>query len=221
MEKLQPGSWALITGKLSNRVVLDFDGEKGTRTRERMGLPAPHRRSPRGGHHIDCVWPGYKVKTLTCENDAALMKRLLGTDVRGDGGFCIILGRSAVGKYEWLLESTDAYVIDPATWEVIQPSKPKKAKAAPKTNAEDKTNGSAKRVDVELLVRMALVKVTAGCGRNASGAWLAMQLRDNCYSKDEALAVVFCDRCPPTDACGDENPYTSEEWANTVESILR
>jgi hypothetical protein len=147
------------------------------------------------------------------------MERYPGMDVRGDGGYCIILGRSAVGEYEWLLDTTDAYVIDPAIWEVIQPSKPKKAKAAPKTNAKEKTNGSGKRVDSELLVRTALGKVTAGMGRNNAGAWLAIQLRDNNYSAKETLAVAFSERCPPTDACGDENPYTSEEWASTVESI--
>ena len=217
MERLQPASWALITGKLSNRVVLDFDGEKGARTRERMGLPAPHRRTPRGGHHIDAVWPGYRVKTLTCENDQALMERCPGMDVRADGGFAIVLGRSDVGAYEWLTDDTEPYVLSPETWEVIQPKK--QAKAKTKRTADDKSNGSVKRVDAELLVRTALSKVAAGRGRNASGTWLCLQLRDNRYDKDEALAVAFSDRCPPTDACGNENEYTAEEWSNTVESI--
>lgn len=218
-EKLNPASWALVAGKLSNRVILDFDGENGARTRELMGLPTPHRGSPRGGHHEDCVWPGYRVKTLTCENDRALMERCPGMDVRGDGGYCIVIGRSAVGEYEWLLDTTDAYVIDRATWEKIQPSKLKKVKTQPKATAEDKANGSAKRVDVELLVRAALGKVTAGGGRNNAGAWLAIQLRDNNYSAEEVLAVAFSKRCPPTDGHGDESPYTLGEWAATVESI--
>ena len=220
-EKSKPASWALITGKLSNRVVLDFDGEKGARTREALGLPAPHRRSPRGGDHVDVVWPGYRIKTLTCENDRTLMERCPGMDVRGDGGFCIIMGKSTFGSYQWLLDTVEAYDIEAATWEVIQPSKPaKKAKAKPKATADDKADGSVKRVDAELLVRTALGKVTASRGRNACGAWLALQLRDNCYSKDEALAVAFSERCPPYDANGDENPYTPEEWAATMESIF-
>jgi hypothetical protein len=218
-EKLKPASWALITGMLSNRVVLDFDGETGARTREALGLPAPHRRSPRGGHHLDCLWPGFKVKTLTCKNDAALMERCPGCDPRGDGGFCIILGKSADGEYEWLLDSTDPYTLDAATWEVIQPLKSKKAKTKPKATADEKPNGSTKRVGVELLVRTALGKVTAGMGRNNAGAWLAIQLRDNNYSKAEALAVAFSERCPPTDGHGGESPYTPEEWAATLDSI--
>lgn len=46
-----------------------------------------------------------------------------------------------------------------------------------------------------------------------------MQLRDNRYSKEEALAVEFSKRCPLCDANGDESPYTPEEWVATVESI--
>ena len=58
-EKLNPASWAIITGKLSNRVTLEYTKD-GARTAELLGLPAPHRRSPRGGGHVDCLWPNSK-----------------------------------------------------------------------------------------------------------------------------------------------------------------
>src|SRR5690349_20435984 len=58
-----PQAWALITGKLSGVIVLDFDDEAGRRTRERLGLHHPHVRSGSGGHHVYFKHPGWPVPT--------------------------------------------------------------------------------------------------------------------------------------------------------------
>lgn len=151
-KELNPASWAVVTGKLSNRVTLEYTKDQGARTAELLGLPAPHRRSPRGGGHVDCIWPGFKVKTLNTETNKGLAERSPGLDIRGDGGYCIFLGKSVFGEYEWVLDTTDAYALDPSIWEKILPVQRVSKEAKPIADG-GKTSGDAKRVDQDLLVR--------------------------------------------------------------------
>ena len=56
----------LITGALSGVIVLDFDGNEGTKVLHQLGL-APHVRTGSGGYHVYFAHPGWPVKTLNGE----------------------------------------------------------------------------------------------------------------------------------------------------------
>lgn len=75
----------IVTGAVSGIFALDFDGDEGAETRDRLeakGLPAaPEALTGGGGNHLLFRHPGRPVGTV---------KRLLpGMDVRGDGGFIV------------------------------------------------------------------------------------------------------------------------------------
>jgi hypothetical protein len=55
--KLDPPTWALVTGAVSHRITLDFDGKTGTETMRKLGIE-PRRRSPADGYHADLKHPG-------------------------------------------------------------------------------------------------------------------------------------------------------------------
>ena len=47
-KQYNPSAWAVITGAISNLIILDGDGEPGKSTFESLGLD-PHRRTGSGG----------------------------------------------------------------------------------------------------------------------------------------------------------------------------
>jgi len=98
----KPPAWAIVTGKISGAVVLDYDGEDGRKLVQQWHIP-PHVRTGSGGFHHYVQHPGFRVKTLNAEQSYNLYgKRWLGLDVKGDGGYAIVLGRNQNGKYEIL-----------------------------------------------------------------------------------------------------------------------
>jgi hypothetical protein len=102
--KLNPPLWAFVTGAISRVVCLDFDGESGRQTLEKLGLK-PHRSTPSGGFHVDFLHPGWYVKTLNSKSKRELGIKWPGLDIRADGGYVIFHGRTAAGAYEWLREA--------------------------------------------------------------------------------------------------------------------
>jgi len=99
--RLKPATWAIVTGALSHRITLDFDGERGRETLERLGLK-PHRMTPSGGFHVDFEHPGWPVPTVNSKTDGELKKRWPGLDIRGDGGYACFSGHAGGGEYTWL-----------------------------------------------------------------------------------------------------------------------
>jgi len=84
-ERLGPQLWGVVTGQISGVVVFDADTREMRDELESCGLEA-HVSTPRGGAHFYFRYPGFPVKTI-----AGLLP---GLDVRGDGGFCNIVGDS-------------------------------------------------------------------------------------------------------------------------------
>lgn len=82
-ERLSPQIWGVVTGQISGVVVFDADTPEMREELESWGLEA-HISTPRGGAHFYFRHPGFPVKTM-----AGLLP---GLDVRGDGGFCNIVG---------------------------------------------------------------------------------------------------------------------------------
>src|SRR5258708_35722581 len=96
-----PPAWAVVTGAISKIVVLDFDGEAGLATLDKLGLK-PHVRTGSGGAHLYLKHPGWKVPTINGRSKLELGKRFPGCDVRGDAGYAILAGQNQNGWYEWV-----------------------------------------------------------------------------------------------------------------------
>lgn len=215
--RLRPALWAIITGAISRRVVLDFDGEAGVRTMSGLGIK-PHRSTPSGGFHADFHHPGWRVPTLNSRTKRELGARWPGLDIRADGGYAIFDGRTARGEYRWLRDPAP-YPLDLLPAELRQflgLAHPPKSPAS--INGTERSTASAGgRVDAERLMRMAIERAGVE-GRNNSGLWLACQLRDNGYAKSEALAVMRSYRAcaPGTNTKGAREAYTEQEVFATV-----
>lgn len=93
--KLKPPAWAIITGAVSSRFSLDFDGAQGKQTFERLHIPA-HRSTPSCGYHADFTHPGAgrRIATVTGKIKTELGARWPGVDIRGDGGYVLFTGET-------------------------------------------------------------------------------------------------------------------------------
>jgi putative DNA primase/helicase len=219
----QPATWAFITGAISGRITLDFDGVLGRNTIERLGIQ-PHRRTPSQGRHADFEHPGWRVSTLTHKTKRALFNRWPGLDIRGDGGYAIFLGQTARGKYSWLrrppahsLRILPADLLD-FLRAASAPQEEQSPRGAPVSSDQAEQAPRQQRIESDRLVSMALDHANAE-GRNNAGFWLACQLRDNGYSQGEARDVMqmYAARVRPVNAKGDREPYTEQEAFATLQ----
>jgi len=211
--RFKPERWGLVTGKLSGDVVVDFDGPEGIKLMQEWGIK-PHRRTGSGGFHCHLRHPGWNVPTLNAKSGKKSWP-WPGVDIRGDGGFAVVLGHNQNGKYEQLRD------LEPEPFEVL----PEEVRtflrnhcvseaAAPKQPAlthQPKPGGGC-RVDAERLVRKAL-EMAPRDGRNNGGFWLACQLRDNGYGEGDAEAAMrdYRSRVPSTNAKGQRDSYSVRE----------
>src|SRR5229473_2462420 len=56
--RANPPAYAIVTGKISDRVTFDFDGEAGRQLALKWGI-RPHRKTGSGGLHWDVRHPGH------------------------------------------------------------------------------------------------------------------------------------------------------------------
>lgn len=223
LEEMGPGSPAGTVGHrpgaLSGIVVVDFDGDSGRDVMARWGIKAPHVKSGSGGYHLYASHPGWPVPTLNAR--VGNQWPWPGVDVRGDGGFAVLLGRNQKGPYEWLRS------LDPDPWDKL-PAELRdylrrynqKTEARP-TRPAPPPPVSGDRVAVDVLVRRALDKAQA-CGRNNAGMGLACQLRDNGYSKSEAASEMqdYGVRVSSTNLKGEREPYTRSEMSASLDQAF-
>jgi hypothetical protein len=213
-QSLRPPCWAVVTGPISNRFTLDFDGPAGIETMRSLGI-APHRKTPSGGYHADFLLFDEPLKTINAKSARAFGRRFPAMDVRGPGGYVIFRGQTKKGKYEWLKDPR-------APLERIGSLLRKML--AEEDSASNKPNGQnhvlpcqGQRVDAGRLIEMALGRLLHD-GRNNTGFWLAIQLRDNDFSQSEALDIMqdYAARCPATNTKGSDEPYSDSEIRTTV-----
>ncbi len=193
-----PGAWGIITGATSRIITLDFDGEQGKATLDRLGLD-PHRRTGSGGFHVDFQHPGWRVKTLNHETskERPWAQSYPGLDIRADGGYAAFVGYNTNGKYTWLRP------FNPAPLDLLP---------------------EALRRALGLLysdwVQWGLDRIVRYGGRDFACFHLSCQLRDNAFPSDKAESIIrqFVQYCPPTNAKGQIEPFTEAEALATLKS---
>jgi putative DNA primase/helicase len=212
--KLKPKAWAVVTGKPSDIITLDFDGDTGNTTLRKLGLN-PHVRTGSGGYHLYISYPGFKVPTLTGKTKQEMGSHYPGLDIRGDGGYAIFSGVNHNGAYEWLRQpDPDPFESLPADLQAFikRLSQPVPANLSKQTIP--KANG---RVPAERLISQALQEARTG-GRNNIGFWLAAQLRDNGYLENDAKQIMseYSARVSGRNAKGQSERYTEAEALASV-----
>ena len=214
--KFKPERWGLVTGKVSGIVVVDFDGDLGSQLLQEWGLK-PHVRTGSGGFHVYVLHPGWRVPTLNAKSGKNSWP-WPGLDVRGDGGFAVLLGRNLNGPYEQLRELTpEPFDVLPLEVRDFLKKHRQGTKAPkPKPRASTAALPTAPRLDPSRLVDEALAM--APNGRNNTGFWLACQLRDNGYGRSDAQSAMrdYQARAPRTSAKGQGEPYT---WIEAAASL--
>jgi hypothetical protein len=221
--ELKPAGWAVVTGKISGVVVIDFDGGAGLETMRRYHIQE-HVRTGSGGAHEYVVHPGFPIPTLNGKSKAALQKILPGTDIRADKGIAVFYGRNVSGPYKRVRPLSQ-----PDQWEghqVIEKLMALLREEESKPAAREPGSGtgsaaSAGRIPVEQILAMFLARERNGAGRNDCGFELAVQLRDNRYSEEEATAVMFryAAAVKGVNVKGQPEPYSNSEIQATLRSV--
>jgi len=157
--RIKPACWAVVTGRISGVVVLDFDGPEGAQTLQNLGLKA-HIKTPSGGFHVYVTLPeGVTVRTTNAKSDRLLGELYRGTDVRADGGYAVACGRNIKGEYKLLRP------LIPDPWDSLP------------DELREYLTGNPNHAKAKRLLEKALSKAVVGC-RNDVGFELACALRD-------------------------------------------
>jgi putative DNA primase/helicase len=218
---LDPAGWAVITGRVSRRVVLDFDGNEGMETMRKHGVQ-PHLRTGSGGAHQHVSYPDFRVPTWNWKTKPALAQALPGMDTRGDGGYGVFCGRNTDGPYKRLRPLSQP---DPWTGELIDKLMDLFREEEKKAATRESVHGaappaSASTVSADEILAVYLEKERNGAARNNNGLGLAIQLRDNNFSQDEAAGVMlrYAAAVKRTNTKGRLEPYTDAEALATLRS---
>jgi hypothetical protein len=219
---LHPAGWAVITGAVSGRVVVDFDDDAGLETMRKHGIQ-PHLRTGSGGAHEHVSHPGFHIPTWSGKTKPALAQALPGVDLRGDGGYAVFLGRNTDGPYKRLRPLSEP---DPWAGELINKLVPLIAEqegacsVSEQQPVRDPLYAERVSVSAEEIFTIYLEKERNGAARNDTGIQLACQLRDNGFSQDEAASVMlrYARAVKQTNTKGRLEPYADAEALATVRS---
>jgi putative DNA primase/helicase len=113
-EELDAWAWSgvgIVTGEVSDVLVLDVDGPEGEAELRKYGHPAtPMVRTASGGLHLYFKHPDHPVKTG--------IRVAPGLDVKASGGY--VVAPPSVGpngrRYEWIVSPDDADLAEPPEW---------------------------------------------------------------------------------------------------------
>jgi|GEM_PF-6638800 len=225
---------ALVTGSISSLVIIDFDGAEGQMHARTWGIQ-PHVRTQSGGLHWYVRHPSHPVRTLQSQTNTNL-ETIRGVDIRGDGGYAVAPPTAFPTGTYWALrdpfdlddartvlspdvalllslaEPPEAPKLSPDVALLLSLAEPQEApKQHPQHNKvrrQPHTPTTGLTDDVTLLTR-ALDLAHTGHGRNASGFWLALQLRDHQYTLEDATGVMrrYTDQVPDTNTKGQPEAY--------------
>lgn len=216
----RPLLWAVVTGRVSGIVILDFDGNRGLETLRRLGLK-PHVITGSGGAHVYFEHPGIDIPTVNAKSKKILAERFPGLDVRSDGGYACCLGANEAGPYVWKrrFKDLDRWAQLPQELRELleRPAAPPEASAKGGAQTQKANTGLAAE-----LVRRALERAQSE-GRNNAGLWLAVQLRDNGFEIADAEQTMrdYVARVSQEDQHGKRAPYTVSEAFSSVRQAYR
>ena len=207
--------------RLDNLCVLDVDGAKGLDSL--AALEAEHgsldqrarQRSGNGWHYLFEGVPGVEKHRGF----------LPGLDFLCGNG-CYLVTEPSVhrsgNRYQWvddvnpLSERRDQIpLVVPPGW-LLRAASTEKPKTAPRTKRH-----AAERVPVDRIMGKALEKIRAGSGRNDAGLWFFAQLRDNDYTRDEAVLTLRDWVARANEATPDQDRYTLTEAEASLRSAYK
>jgi hypothetical protein len=209
--EFRPARWGLVTGELAGIVVVDFDGDKGRELMQKWDIK-PHLRTGSGGFHCYVQHPGWRVPTLNAKS-SRVSWRWPGLDIRGDGGFAVLLGRNSNGPYVQLRDLVpEPFGVLPEEVRMLLRDRGGQEDAPPKPPESTHRPAAGRRGDSQSIIRRALTMAPCD-GRNNAGFWLACQLRDNGHSSGEAEVVMrdYRSRVPSSNTKGKHEAYTEPE----------
>lgn len=206
--------------RLDGLIVLDIDGAEGLESLAALEAqfgpldPCARQRSGSGGrHHLFEAVPG-AVKRI---------KFRPGLDLLCGNGCYIVAAPSlhaSGNRYQWAdavsplaLNRDQIPLATPPAW-LLEVAGHRNTKPTARN-----TQPPAERVPIERITTTALEKIQARSGRNDAGLWLFTQLRDNGYSRDEALLALrgWVSRANEATAPGQDR-YTMREAEATLRS---
>jgi hypothetical protein len=204
---------ALVTGRVSGRVIIDFDDEPGRALVHDLSI-RPHVRTG-GGYHWHVQAPTHPVPNLVGKNTTrpGVPKCV---DVRGDGGNAVLPPTVVPkGPYTYLRDPEDLAPLSEVPMALrealgleapLQPPTP--VYQGPLPSGED-------RVPADVILTWALSQVSTG-GRNDTGYKLAWVLCNNGYRDDEVLSVGMRYVAGVPQPSG--QPYTASEFQASARS---
>lgn len=203
-----PGiNWAMVCGEVSKIIVLDFDGEEGRQTLERLDL-RPYIRTPSGGYHVYVKWPGFHIV-----GGARVSPHFPGMDLRSDGNLATFYGKNLKGEYK-VLKGRKLYKVEELPESVQALIRHRKRGANPELSSVELPAMFDDFMPRDEVLAEALEKIEAGGARNEVGFWLACQLRDERYPEKEAWRVLkeFAQKVSKSG----KHPYTKQEAYNSL-----
>lgn len=208
--------------RLDRLIVLDVDGAEGLESLEALQAeygpldPYACQRSGSGGwHFLFQDVPGIEKR----------IKFRPGLDLLTGAG-CYIVAEPSLhacgGRYLWvdevspLTEHRDRIHLPiPPGW-LLEDAATKQTKSGTRAPRPD-----AERVPVDRIMVKALEKIGAGSGRNDAGLWYFSQLRDNGYSRDEAVVTLRDWVAKANEATPGQDKYTMREADATLRSAFK
>jgi hypothetical protein len=130
----------VVTGRISNIIVVDCDSERAFEDVCRRGVPDTPRVRTGRGWHLYFKWPGFPVA-----NAAGLLP---GVDIRADGGYVVGPGsmHGSGAEYAWERSPAEVPFADAPAWllDLLQKKTPRPGAGLPSpTGYHDATRGNA------------------------------------------------------------------------------
>ena len=218
--KFDPVRWGVVTGKGAGIVVVDFDGDAGREWMRLWGIH-PHVATGSGGFHVYLKHPGWHVPTLNAKSSGRCWP-WPGVDIRGDGGFALVLGHNCNGPYVHVRALVpDSFAVLPKELRDFLRKNGVAAAVPRRANPHEtlcsRAVSGCPEVSAERLIARAL-DCAAARGRNNAGFWLACQLRDNGYPFDLAVSAMgsYRSRASSNNVKGQPEIYSEREMRLSV-----
>lgn len=215
----------IVTGRISNLVVLDVDGEAGMAALTAAGIdpwevPTPSVKSGGGGYHFYYRYPSdMEIPTRTALFDHV--------DVRSDGGFIVAppsIHRSG-NTYEWIdglsLEDLDLAEVDLSWMTQKKPKAPKKKQERKDAWVIDALEGVSEGGRNDTATRLAGHLFHYGLPPEISMAWLRAWNDRNTPPLDQEEIETIVNSIERKEGAEDRMAFASTAFGMDISSVQR